>query len=273
MCRLFGLIANKEVNVEFSFLKADLSFKKLSKRNPHGWGIGYYENDNAMIRKQPIPLYKSKIMQEIVRSIKSEIFVSHVRYKSQGKIKVEDTHPFKYDNWIFAHNGNIDIRAKLLECLNSKFKNIIKGETDSEVYFYWLMQNIEEKNDIFEGIEESISFIQSNKRDGTSSLNFILINKEKLIALRKAFYRIDDYSLYYLYRKPDKLESIEFESKETRQLIKSKNLNNEESVLVCSEPLTEEENWKEFSNNQLIMIKKNLKQKNGRFEIILKSIT
>ncbi len=118
MCRLFGLITNKEVNVEFSFLKADLPFKNLSKRNPHGLGIGYYEDDNAIIQKQPIPAFNGKKFQEIARSITSEMFVSHVRYSTQGEKTPENTHPFKYDNWIFAHNGNIDIRANLLECLN-----------------------------------------------------------------------------------------------------------------------------------------------------------
>ncbi len=261
MCRLFGLITNKEVNVEFSFLKADLPFKDLSKRNPHGWGIGYYKNENAKIQKQPIPAFDSKKFQEIARSIKSEMFISHVRYSTQGELTPENTHPFKYENWIFAHNGNIDIRDKLLESLNSKFKNAIKGETDSEVFFYWLLQNIEDQNNLYDGIKESISFIQSNRGNKTTSINFILLNGEKLIALRKAFQRIYKYSLYYLCRKPDKMEPIKFHSKETRQLITSKNLEGEEAVLVCSEPLTEEENWIELSNNQLLMVKRNLKLK------------
>jgi len=29
MCRLFGLVANKEVNIEFSFKKADKPFDKF----------------------------------------------------------------------------------------------------------------------------------------------------------------------------------------------------------------------------------------------------
>lgn len=261
MCRLFGLIANKEVNIEFSFLKADLPFKNLSKANPHGWGIGYYKNGIAIIKKQPIPAVQSKEFQEIARNINSEMFISHVRYSTQGEKSLENTHPFKYDNWIFAHNGNIDIRAKLLESLNSKFKNIIKGQTDSEVFFYFLLQNIKDQNNLLDGIKESISYIQSNRGNKTTSINFILINGEKLIALRKAFQRTSKYSLYYLCRKPDKIEPIKFHSKETRQLITSKNLEGEEAVLVCSEPLTEEENWIELSNNQLIMVKRNLKLK------------
>ena len=66
---------------------------------------------------------------------------------------------------------------------------------------------------------------------------------------------------------------MKFHSKETRQLITSKNLKSEEAVLICSEPLTNEENWIELNDNQLIIVKNNLKLKNGRSKLIPVSIT
>jgi glutamine amidotransferase len=46
MCRLFGLYANKAVDVQFSFYEAEESIEKLSSRNPDGWGIAwYYSNE------------------------------------------------------------------------------------------------------------------------------------------------------------------------------------------------------------------------------------
>ncbi len=39
MCRLFGVIANKEVDMDFSFNLADKPFREFAKSNPHGWGI------------------------------------------------------------------------------------------------------------------------------------------------------------------------------------------------------------------------------------------
>jgi len=38
MCRLFGLTANKPVDVEFSLLEADKPFRNLGEKNPDGWG-------------------------------------------------------------------------------------------------------------------------------------------------------------------------------------------------------------------------------------------
>ncbi len=43
MCRLFGLYANKLVNVYFSFFEAERSFEDLSKKNPDGWGIAWFD--------------------------------------------------------------------------------------------------------------------------------------------------------------------------------------------------------------------------------------
>lgn len=45
MCRLFGIIANREVDIEFSFHRADKPFKSFSEDNPDGWGIGYYSKE------------------------------------------------------------------------------------------------------------------------------------------------------------------------------------------------------------------------------------
>jgi len=176
MCRLFGLVANKEVNVKFSFLKAKLSFKELGSKNPHGWGIGYYKNGNPEITKEPKSIEKSLKLNDIIVQKISNIFISHVRKSSGTKIKYVNTHPFGYRNWIFAHNGTIDINNHIKEQLLPKYTKFIEGETDSEIFFFLIIQSIEQNKDIIEGIKEAIRFIKDNKGDNTTSLNFLLTN-------------------------------------------------------------------------------------------------
>ena len=115
MCRLFGLVANKEVDVKFSFLKADLTFKELGSKNPHGWGIGYYKKGNPDIIKEQKSIEKSSKSDEIIEQKISNIYISHVRKSSGTEIKYVNTHPFGYRNWIFAHNGTIDIKNHIKE--------------------------------------------------------------------------------------------------------------------------------------------------------------
>jgi len=255
MCRLFGLVANKEVDIEFSFIKADRPFRDLGIKNPDGWGIGYYQNDNAIVFKEPVSTFNSSQFYQKAKHLYSSIIISHVRKSSQGGRKKENTHPFNYNNWIFAHNGNIDIKELIKEQLLHKYIKSLKGETDSEIFFFWLIQNMDEY-DIIKGIKRAINFIEGNKGDRTSSLNFLLTNGEKLYALRKAFSNTAFYSLFYLVRDPQNNNITSYVSKETNQLIQSKKLSDEKSIVICSEKMTSEENWIPISNSSLMIVEK-----------------
>ncbi|MCD6513299.1 MAG: class II glutamine amidotransferase [Candidatus Odinarchaeota archaeon] len=258
MCRLFGLIANKPVNIYFSFFQAKESVKKLSETNPHGWGMGWYdENKTAKIYKEPLPLYSSKKSIEIVENVHSKIIIAHVRYATCGKPKYENTHPFKYDKWIFAHNGSVN-KKYIKSKLNNKHLKALEGETDSEALFHLILQKIEEQKDPIKGIKTAIN--EACKTYFTS-LNFILSNGIKLYALRYASQKLDYYTLYYLKRPARNLE-LNHLSKETKLLIQSKLATGEKAIVIASEKLTkQEENWQPIPNKHLIEISKNLTTK------------
>ena len=126
------------------------------------------------------------------------------------------------------------------------------------MFFYWLLQNIESAKTTVEGIRKAILFIERNKDDKTSSLNFILSNGKKLFALRKGFINPDYYSLYYLNRDPKKTDISNFQSKETKLLISSKLLREEKAVIICSEKLTEDEDWILIPNHSLLIVDESL---------------
>lgn len=259
MCRLFGLVANKAVDVKFSFLKADLTFKELGSKNPHGWGIGYYENGNPKIFKESNRIEKSLKSNDIIKQKISNIFLSHVRKSSGTDIKYENTHPFGYERWIFAHNGTIDIKNQMKEQLLPKYAKLLKGETDSEIFFYLIIQSIEQNKDIIKGIKETIRFIKDNKENNTTSLNFLLTNGEKIYALRMAFKRDINYTLYYLNRDSEVFKEMNYTSEETKLLIYSKSLAGEKAVIICSEQLTVDEDWISLPNETLMIVDNNLR--------------
>jgi len=155
MCRLFGLIANKSVDVKFSMLEADKPFRNLgSTSNPAGWGIGWYENNKAKIFKEGISAMASEKFYSFAKDVRFNIIIVHVRKSTEAPPEV-NSHPFKYKNWIFAHNGSVN-RDYLLSLLKDNYRKELKWETDSEVYFYWIMQCIEETKDVIEGIKKSL---------------------------------------------------------------------------------------------------------------------
>lgn len=250
MCRLLGIRANKIVSFDFSLEK----FKKYGNSNPDGWGIGWYENDKPFIFKQPIATTdESSEYDKYKKEVRSDIFITHVRLGTHGSNAFENTHPFSYKNFIFAHNG-IVAKDYIAAKLKKEYKALIQGQTDSEVYFYFIIQNIDEKGDFVEGIKSSIKIISQANNGG---LNFLLSDGINFYAFRYSSYSSGYYTLYYLVRKFGSHPYLEYLSKETQLLIKSKDANLEQAVVFSSEKLTEE-NWQEIENGQLMVINEKL---------------
>jgi glutamine amidotransferase len=257
MCRLFGLYANKSVNVYFSFFEARKSLKKQSYGNPHGWGIAWFNGSEWKLYKEPQPLYKSSKAEELIKEVSGIIIISHVRYATYGEPKTENTHPWLYkDCYVFAHNGSINDREKLLSLLSQNYKDL-EGETDSEALFHLIVQETENSGDFIEGVKRAIAKINSNNIYYTS-LNFVASDGRKLYALRYARKNLDYYTLYYLKRPPEGLK-IERVSEKTAQLIKMKLKVGEKAVVVASEKLTEEEEkWDEIPNKYMLIVNEDL---------------
>jgi len=253
MCRLFGLIANKSVDVEFSMLKADVKpFRNLGdERNPDGWGIGWYENNKAKIFKEGKSAVESEKFCSFAKDVRSNIIIVHVRKGTGAPPSEVNSHPFKYKNWIFAHNGSVD-RNYLFSLLKDEYRKEIKGQTDSEVYFYWILQCIEESKEVIEGIKKSIDEIINNKN--YTGLNFLLSDGKFLYSFRYSKKTLKYYySLWILKRDPSEFGLLEFISKDTSALLRSKALKGERAILVCSEKLTEEK-WEEIGFGKLLII-------------------
>ncbi len=251
MCRLLGVAANKPVDIRFSLER----FKALSDKNPDGWGIGWYEGENPRIFKEAISAGdKNSQLPRLSEQVHSNIIIAHVREGTKGPPSKDNSHPFAHENWIFAHNGSVD-RDYLHPLLHDEYRSEIKGETDSEVYFLWILQNILQQKDVVKGTRSAVKEVI--KRDYTG-LNFLLSHKNTLFAFRYSSKERKRYSLYFLKRPPSDLNSWEsMLSHETWAEILSRAQKGEKFILVCSEKLTEE-NWNEVKFGHLFEISPDL---------------
>lgn len=256
MYRLFGLVANKEVDIEFSMLKASNRFKKQSIKNPHGWGIGYYKGFKPIVEKYVENAFYSSKFDELVKNTKAKIFIAHVRLATTGSVNSnENAHPFVYKNWIFAHNGTID-KERIMSLLKSPFnQNFTSKQIDSEIYFRYLIQSIEKTSDIIKGITLAVKNIIKEK---CIAANFLLSDGKSLYAFK---YHRD---LNYLVRDP---KSFNFFSKETDARIRSKMLIDKKAILVSTEKLTENRKWIEIKGNTLLIIDASLNLKKIRITV------
>ncbi len=194
MCRLLGAKSAEPTTLEFYALHAADPFKGYGdERNPHGWGLVWYEEGRPWLYKDPGEADKSKLLPILVSETPSATLMAHVRKISKGVLKRANSHPFIYENWSFAHNGKIYDAPEWRKELRPKYRKIIAGETDSEIFFYKLLQAIEDrKGGVVEGIRDVVSRIKN-----FAAANFLLSDGESLYAYRDCTRKVRHFSLFY----------------------------------------------------------------------------
>ena len=109
--------------------------------------------------------------------------ISHIRKATQGKVALENCHPFVRElwgrYWVFAHNGNLENYAPRL---HGNFKPV--GQTDSEQAFCWLMQELAKSHASVPSVAELTltlrELVPRIAKHGT--FNFLLSNGQALWA-------------------------------------------------------------------------------------------
>jgi predicted glutamine amidotransferase len=257
MCRLFGLISDHPVKIVFSMLSAQNAFRKQSYYNNDGWGIGHYDKGVALVYKEALPAYRSPEFERISKTIRSKIFIAHVRRRSAGIINLANTHPFKIGNWLLVQNDGIGPRWH--DFIRKEVgKGKIMGRTSGEHILVWLHSRagtIRGENQIqvvINTLEELLSSPQS-----ITSANFILTTDDYLYAFRFAPPNTREYSLYYL----ERMKNDQAISNKTGFSVEMKNpslLIDKRVFLVASERITSNENWRPFENGELLIVDKNV---------------
>ena len=242
MCQLLGMNANTPTDVVFSFT----GFATRAEEHKDGFGIAFFEDagvrcfvDHASARASPIA--------EMVKRypIRSSNVIAHIRKATQGRVALENTHPFQRElwgrYWVFAHNGDLkDFRPKL----HAAFRPV--GDTDSERAFCWLMQELAKNHastpDIAALTETLREITAPIARHGT--FNFMLSNGQALWAHAST-------QLHYLVRSHPFAEARLQDDDLTVNFAEHTTPTDRVAVVV-TEPLTQHEDWVAFRPGELI---------------------
>ncbi len=203
MCRLFGLKSIRHTEVLQSLLSANNALKVQSAVHRDGWGVTYYVGGSPMVVKSTTAAQQDDQFDAIAGTLVSDTVVAHVRRATIGSVAVENTHPFRFEHWTFAHNGHIErfpeFYPLLLEQVNPHLRRYIQGQTDSELLFFILLSEISRFADplqqqlplapvitaVQRGIERIVRIVGPfNREDGISNvtyLSFLLSNGEILL--------------------------------------------------------------------------------------------
>lgn len=149
MCRLYALRANEPTRVECSLVHAQNALMAQSAGDAeglvhgHGWGVADYIDGLPMVEKQIWAAYDGEHFAKKAARVYAHTVVAHVRRATVGAPSIENTHPFVYGRWIFVHNGTVPeflkVRDRMIEEVDPLLRNDIKGTTDSETIFYYVL--------------------------------------------------------------------------------------------------------------------------------------
>jgi len=109
--------------------------------NGDGFGIGWYgDGPTPAIFKAIEPAWNDRNLRELSSQIKTRLLFAHIRASTGTPVQRSNCHPFRYDNWLWMHNGAIrgfhEIKRELMLAVDPSLYQDIDGSTDSETFFF-----------------------------------------------------------------------------------------------------------------------------------------
>lgn len=290
MCRILSYLGNA-IAVEELLYKPDNSFIKQSyhpKYMPHllnlaGFGMAAWDDQSnhphlPYLYKTPqLPFYDENL-RNLASKISPYCLLAHLRgvtYNDAQIVSSQNVHPFvlKDVSIALAHNGALydfdKMKYDLLEYIKPAFRTYIHGTTDSEwIYFIFLSQLSSLSSplaieDISKAIIETLKIIQRVRHRHdigiNSPVNLFITNGQFIAATRYVFdygwqahdsaaAHLSFHSLWYTYGEDYGFYDNEY---------KMKGGANKSSIIIASEPLTEDTTtWLEVPEYTLIIAHK-----------------
>ncbi|MCU0690616.1 MAG: class II glutamine amidotransferase [Polyangiaceae bacterium] len=140
MARLFAFIGNRSdlgpriLDVEAEALRTRARAERL------GWGLGFYQAGEVLLRKRPWDEREEISVSALARDVRTDVLVGNVRSINFGEARTQNTQPYRFRNWLFAHAGTtaefLRLRERLIASIPDFLRRNVRGDTDSELLFH-----------------------------------------------------------------------------------------------------------------------------------------
>jgi predicted glutamine amidotransferase len=184
MCRLLGYCSRRDASLE-DLISADGlgEFTGLCALHGDGWGMAWYDGDEPVTRKSAARADSAPEYDKLAHEPLSDLGLVHLRWATPGLgVNEANSHPFRYQDYVLAHNGAIHPQDRLAEMLPPEWEARLRGTTDSERYFLRIMSGLAARGgDMVAAIRDAAADIEA--RFTPNSLNAILLSPGKLYAI------------------------------------------------------------------------------------------
>jgi glutamine amidotransferase len=275
MCRLLAymgspiVIDNLLYQPKNSLVNQSINAKELEEPlNGDGFGIGWYVPE---VNNEPVtfvsvnPAWSNRNLRNLAPKIKTECFVAHVRAASVGEVSESNCHPFQYKNLLMMHNGGVEhfgkIKRKIRQPLTDELYNWIKGQTDSEHIFAYLLHLLKPSNgsvtpeSVMGAFEKTFTDLKEMMREtgitDAAYLNMMFTDGNFFVGTR--------------YTTDPKEEALTLYHSEGGRYVVEDGISqmvapqdDDQAVLVVSEKLTEDPHWTLIPSNHFVVVDKGL---------------
>ncbi len=278
MCRLMAYMGSPIIidkllyQPKNSLINQSINAKEIEEPlNGDGFGIGWYVPE---INYEPVtfvsvnPAWSNRNLRNLAPKVKTECFVAHVRAASVGDVSESNCHPFSYKNLLMMHNGGVEnfglIKRKIREPLSDELYNWIKGQTDSEHIFAYLLNELfthhktVSEEAVVDAFERTFTALKKMMNEcgvkEEAYLNMMVTNGLFFVGTR-----------YVTNPKEEPLTLYHSEGSRyvvedgITQLIAPEDDDN--AVLVVSEKLTDDKDWTLIPKNHFVIVDKGLNVK------------
>ena len=275
MCRLLAYMGTPVINDKLlyqpknSLIHQSINAKELEEPlNGDGFGIGWYARE---VDKEPVtfvsvhPAWSNRNLKNLAPRIRTDCLIAHVRAASVGEVSESNCHPFQYKDILMVHNGGVEnfpaIKRKIREPLTDELYNWIKGQTDSEHIFAYLLNELLKNHSTispdavvhsFENTFTSLKkMMAENNITEPAYLNMVFTNGDFIVGTRYVTDpREEPLTLYH-----SEGSRYVVEDGVTRLMAPE---DNDQAVLVVSEKLSDDKDWTLIPPNHFVIVESTL---------------
>lgn len=119
-----------------------------SAQGPAAAGVGWYTPEELLLRRFPVEQPPVKASELLGERDASDALIFHRRDLPRGMSLEENAQPFRFRQWLFAHDGEVSgwsrARMAVLAALPDHLQRNLRGDTDSEAIFALFLKELRE---------------------------------------------------------------------------------------------------------------------------------
>lgn len=184
MCRIFAFVAPERSNARHELGAEGVdSLLTLAALHGDGWGWAGVEAPGAQpeVRKSGLSAVANTDFDDAVVT-PSQAGMVHLRWATAGQIVDCNAHPFQANGLAFEHNGSLKPIERVREMLSPTSLASLSSDTDSEMYFALIHEQIEQGKTPHEAVVAVVR--QLREAFPLASLNSVLLTPEHMVVVR-----------------------------------------------------------------------------------------